>query len=137
MTDEQIKHMVDRFLNWRLPESFNPDGGIVFHPIGNPGTPHAYTREPSGTNLLDAVQADAMVRHMIDGMPELAMPTLDEIESAASAIVNARGARRGAPSIGNVLAILPAHLKAEVMEEADAALKAATVARARETERTT
>jgi hypothetical protein len=59
-------------------------------------------------------------------------PSLDEIESAASAIINARGMRRGVPSIGNVLAILPADLKAEVMEEAEAALKAAEVAHVRQ-----
>jgi hypothetical protein len=28
MTDEQIKHMVNRFLGWRLPENFQPDAGI-------------------------------------------------------------------------------------------------------------
>lgn len=69
MNDAQIKHMVDRFLNWRLPENFSPDGGISFEPLGNKGTPHEYTREPSGTNLLDAAQAEAMVRHMTEGMP--------------------------------------------------------------------
>lgn len=69
MTNEQIKHMVDRFLNWKLPSNFNPDGGISFEKLGNKGTPHQYTREPVGTNLLDADQATAMVRHMIDGMP--------------------------------------------------------------------
>jgi hypothetical protein len=26
--------------------------------------------EPSGTNLFDATQADAMVRHMLEGLPE-------------------------------------------------------------------
>lgn len=26
MTDDQIKHMVNRFLGWKLPENFNPDG---------------------------------------------------------------------------------------------------------------
>src|SRR5206468_1984762 len=30
LTDEQIKHMVNRFLAWRLPEHFNPDCGIHF-----------------------------------------------------------------------------------------------------------
>lgn len=69
MTDDQIKHMVDRFLNWRLPENFNPDGGISFERFGNEGTPHQYRREPSGTNLIDAAQADAMVRHLIEGLP--------------------------------------------------------------------
>lgn len=69
MTDEQIKHMVERFLSWKLPENFNPDGGVSFERFGNKGTPHQFRRESSGTNLLDATQADAMVRHMIEGMP--------------------------------------------------------------------
>lgn len=64
-SEDQIKHMVDRFLCWQLPEKFNPDAGIRYtrpaHPSSWPG--------PSGTNLFDAEQADAMVRHMIDGMP--------------------------------------------------------------------
>ena len=68
MSEDQIKHMVGRFLGWRLPENFSPDGGISFEMWGNKGTPHQYKREPSGTNLLDAVQAEAMVRYMIDGV---------------------------------------------------------------------
>lgn len=65
MTESQIKHMVNRFLNWQLPENFNPDGGISFQPIGNENTPHEYRHNPTGTNLLDAVQAEAMIRHII------------------------------------------------------------------------
>lgn len=68
MTEDQIKHMVNRFLNWKLPENFNPDGGVSFERFGNKGTPHQYRRESSGTNLFDATQADAMVRYMIEGM---------------------------------------------------------------------
>lgn len=30
MTEEQIKHMVSRFLGWKLPKNFNPDAGISF-----------------------------------------------------------------------------------------------------------
>lgn len=70
MTDAQIKHMVDRFLAWKLPESFHPDGGVRFEKFGNAGTPYQYEHLPSGTNLLDATQADAMVRHMIEGLPQ-------------------------------------------------------------------
>lgn len=70
MTEEQIKHMVNRFLGYRLPENFRPDGGIAFEKFGNKGTPHQYTHAPSGTNLLDADQATAMVRHIIEGMPQ-------------------------------------------------------------------
>lgn len=69
MNEAQIKHMVDRFLSWKLPENFNPDGGISFTKTGNTGTPHEYKHAPSGTNVLDATQADAMVRHMIEGLP--------------------------------------------------------------------
>jgi hypothetical protein len=74
LTEDEIKHMTDRFLGWRLPANFNPDGGISFTPTGNPGTAHEYKREPSGTNLLDAVQAAAMVRYMAEGMGETARP---------------------------------------------------------------
>lgn len=60
MTDEQIKHMVDRFLMWKLPADINPDGGITVD----------ISMRPVGTNLLSAIQADAMVRHMVEGMPD-------------------------------------------------------------------
>lgn len=69
MTDEQIKHMVNHFLGWKLPESFNPDGGIVFKKTFNKHTDHPMKHEPSGTNLFDADQAAAMVRHMIEELP--------------------------------------------------------------------
>lgn len=62
MTEAQIKYMVDRFLGWRLPRSFKPDGGISFDLVS--------ARGPSGTNLFDANQADEMVRYMLDGMPK-------------------------------------------------------------------
>lgn len=63
--EDQIKQMVDRFLAWRLPVGFNPDNGISFEPIAGKDGPHPFCREPSGTNLLDAAQAEAMVRHML------------------------------------------------------------------------
>ena len=69
MTDEQIKYMVEQFLRWKLPENFCPDAGISFKAEFNENTQHPMKHEPSGTNLLDYTQADAMVRHMIDGMP--------------------------------------------------------------------
>jgi hypothetical protein len=40
------------------------------------------------------------------------------IEIIASAIANARGMRRGVPSIRNVLDLLPAKLREEVMDDA-------------------
>jgi len=73
MTDEQIKYMVDRFLAWRLPDNFRPDAGISFNPEYNveynaaQGLPPA-RHHPTGTNLFDATQAEAMVRYMVSGM---------------------------------------------------------------------
>lgn len=70
MKDHQIKYLRDRFLQWKLPENFNPDGGISFEKVINPGTDREYIREPVGTNLFDATQAEEMVRFMLDGLPE-------------------------------------------------------------------
>ena len=64
MNDDQIKHMVNRFLGWKLPKDFQPDAGIKYTPL-----PYADKLPPSGTNLFDATQADAMVRYMVEGMP--------------------------------------------------------------------
>jgi hypothetical protein len=69
MTQAQIKHMVDRFLSWRLPDDFDPDAGISFKAAYNEHTTFPMRHEPVGTNLLTAVQAEAMVRHMITDLP--------------------------------------------------------------------
>ena len=82
MTDEQIKHMVDRFLGWRLPENFTPDAGISFERTFNNHLPQPMKHEPVGTNLFDASQAEQMVRYMIDGMP--CSPDKPEAEAVAS-----------------------------------------------------
>ncbi len=70
LTEAQIKHMVDRFLGWRLPKNFRPDGGISFKADYNEGSPWPMRNEPTGTNLFDATQAMEMVRCMVEGMPE-------------------------------------------------------------------
>jgi len=69
MTEDQIKHMAQRFLMWKLPEHFAPDNGISFKPPF-PEEPMRSRHWPVGTNLLDANQAEAMVRHMIEGLPQ-------------------------------------------------------------------
>lgn len=69
MTDDQIKHMVDRFLGWKLPADFAPDAGISFKAEYNENTPWPMRHEPTGTNLLDARQAEQMVRHLIEDLP--------------------------------------------------------------------
>lgn len=69
MTEDQIKHMVDRFLGWKLPEDFAPDCGISFD--ANAAiklNPRNGKYEPIGTNLFTATQADAMVRYMLEGL---------------------------------------------------------------------
>lgn len=68
-SEQQIKHMVDRFLSWTLPEDFCPDAGISFKAEFNEHTPWPMKHEPMGTNLFDYAQADAMIRHMIEGLP--------------------------------------------------------------------
>lgn len=70
MTEDQIKHMSDRFLGWKLPENFSPDAGISFKKTFNEHTAHPMKHEPTGTNLFDAEQATAMVLYMTEGMPE-------------------------------------------------------------------
>ena len=69
MTEEQIKHMANRFLGWKLPADFHPDAGIKFEPEYHTYPwPTIARHEPVGTNLLNAMQAEAMVRHMIEGL---------------------------------------------------------------------
>ncbi len=68
MTDRQIRQMVTRFLGWNLPADFAPDNGVSFDPVANKGTEWEFRRQPSGTNLLTGEQAEAMIRHMIDGI---------------------------------------------------------------------
>lgn len=82
MTDAQIKHMVDRFLGWKLPETFSPDAGISFKPTFNENTAYPMRHEPAGTNLFDATQATAMVRYMIESLPApAATPALTALQN--------------------------------------------------------
>jgi hypothetical protein len=67
MTEAQIKYMVDRFLNWKLPPTFSPDCGIDYKSLPSGS-------RPVGTNVFNATETDAMVRHMIDGMPSVGSP---------------------------------------------------------------
>jgi hypothetical protein len=70
LSDEQIKYMTSRFLQWRLPENFRPDAGITFKAEFNEHTDHPMKHTPVGTNLFDAVQTEAMVRYLIEGLPK-------------------------------------------------------------------
>lgn len=63
--DGLTKHMVDRFLGWRLPEDFQPDNGISFQPTYK-GLNGPMKCNPVGTNLFTATQATEMVKYMLD-----------------------------------------------------------------------
>ena len=78
MTEDQIKHMVNRFLGWRLPKPWHPDNGISYQ---RPNYAHEPADHdwPIGTNLFDATQATAMVRYMLEGIPAIAPKELDAI----------------------------------------------------------
>lgn len=60
-----INSMVNRFLCWKLPKNFQPDGGISFNPIKPyEGDEHGNSWWPVGTNLLTADQARQMFVHV-------------------------------------------------------------------------
>lgn len=63
-----IEQAVNRFLSWKLPKDFHPDGGMVFIPTKGRGydSPHW----PVGTNLLNAQQAREMLRYVLAAAPE-------------------------------------------------------------------
>lgn len=63
MNEDQIKHMVNKFLSWKLPQDFNPDGGVTFDK--KYVSPHG----PTGTNLFTYTQAEQMVRSMVEKLP--------------------------------------------------------------------
>lgn len=64
-SDDLIRSMVDRFLCWKLPKDFSPDGGIRFEDKFNENRAFPMRNGPTGTNLFNARQAEEMVRHML------------------------------------------------------------------------
>lgn len=77
----------------------------------------------------DCVDWAGLREAIADAESAMAMPvdpiTADQVKRAAAAIANARAGRRGAPTITNVLEILPQNLLLEVTLDAKAALEAA------------
>lgn len=65
MTDAKIKEMVSSFLAWKLPADFSPDAGISFNAGFNENTKWPMRHEPTGTNLFNYAQAEAMIRHIL------------------------------------------------------------------------
>ncbi|WP_292636770.1 hypothetical protein [Mesorhizobium sp.] len=83
LSEAQIKYMVDRFLQWRLPENFSPDAGISFKKTFNESSQFGpMEHNPIGTNLFDATQAEAMVRNMLEGMEDAADGAAAEVALA-------------------------------------------------------
>lgn len=72
--EEMARMAVERFLQWKLPHDFNPDGGITFQPefnreyMAKQGKP-PMRHEPTGTNLLTATQAKQMVEYILRTTP--------------------------------------------------------------------
>lgn len=65
MQDKSLDILVDRFLRWKLPEDFNPDGGISFKREFNEHMEYPMKHKPVGTNLLTADQARAMLEYVL------------------------------------------------------------------------
>ena len=59
--------MATKFMAWKLPKDFNPDGGISFKRESDYNHPEfGRTRfEPTGTNLLTHEQAKAMFEFIL------------------------------------------------------------------------
>ena len=81
--NKTIDELVNRFLRWKLPEDFSPDGGITYNKIQYP--PHTtYTYIPVGTNLFTADQAKAMFEYLLsEPQPILSQrkPTISKMET--------------------------------------------------------
>ena len=60
--DAIIQRIANKVLCWKLPKTFRPDCGISFQPKHSIGTPYESEYEPTGTNLLDAKEAEDMIR---------------------------------------------------------------------------
>jgi hypothetical protein len=66
VSEAMVRHMVNRFLGWRLPKTFSPDNGISYT-RPNYAHPPADHDWPVGTNLFNAAEVEAMVRYMLGG----------------------------------------------------------------------
>jgi len=73
-----IKLMADKFLGWKLPEGFWPDGGVSFARTCNSWIDGEFVKDaprqpqdwPIGTNLLSAEQAEQMFNYCFPDVVE-------------------------------------------------------------------
>lgn len=64
MSNPDIAAMVNRFLGWKLPDTFNPDCGISFDGRIADGW-NKNKQWPIGTNLFTADEAKAMFEYVL------------------------------------------------------------------------
>lgn len=74
--------MVNRFLSWQLPDDFSPDGGIEFRKTAE------WQHGPTGTNLLNAQQAEAMIRHLLYPSPAEVVDLIGELGRAVFNLID-------------------------------------------------
>ena len=85
-----IDELVNRFLGWKIPKGFSPDGGISFDKNSN--------CEPIGTNLFSADQAKAMFEYCLNEEPVVLNNMSNTPEQVAKYI------RQNSPDISKELA---------------------------------
>lgn len=102
--------MVSRFLAWRLPDNFGPDGYVKFDSV----TAKRNNSWPTGTNLLDGQQARAMLEHAIgESQPRLPPLTDEECDRVHAAL------RSFAPGMGKILRTSIYMIVRQAMERRD------------------
>jgi hypothetical protein len=67
ITEALLKEMVNRFLGWKLPETFGPDCFVTFDREKAKAN-HSW---PIGTNLLSAIEARQMLQHVLGALGEM------------------------------------------------------------------
>lgn len=87
--------MVSRFLSWKLPQDFAPDSFVRFNQI----MAREVNSWPTGTNLLHAGQARAMLEHVLGAPPDQAVIHLTphEVQSGSTRVDWAEGLIRQLP----------------------------------------
>jgi len=71
---DYISRLVDRFLGWKLPQTFSPDCYVSFDRERAKAN-HGW---PIGTNLLTASEAREMLEHVLPPMPKNGYSSEDE-----------------------------------------------------------
>ncbi len=109
MEKTMIDQMVDRFLGWRLPYDFAPDGGVRF----TPPPKERPTWWPTGTCLLTAAQAKAMFEHCA-AMPRIDVDAISraQLQRAVETITRMTNAKNGWISHEDMRAAIGAALNA-------------------------